>query len=274
MLNSLSTTSGSYGTLSVDTKTGEYTYTADATKMQEAGGVAQETFSLLVTDHKGAFNIKDVTFRAATDDTGNLVVVNGDTSNFVDKNGQAITVQVTDADGKTIILGTGKDDTIDGTEGDDIIYAGAGDDTVNAGDGDDKIFGGAGDDEIDAGAGNDTVYAGEGKDTVYGGTGDDVIDGGEGDDKLFGGEKIVGEATSNDEVDGENNAAAATETDNDTIYGGAGNDFIDGGTGNDQLFGDAGNDILVFDGSDKTINGNKALTSLSQDPNQTVWMQS
>ena len=222
---------GDYGTLTVNKSTGQYTYTPKAESVQEAGGVVQETFSLLVVDHKGAFDIKDVTFRVATDDDGNLVVVNGATSNFVDENGNEIVVTVQDADGNTLILGTEHDDVINGTEGDDTIFAGAGDDIVHAGDGNDTVHGGsgkdtlhgdAGDDTLDGESGDDLLFGGEGNDLLFGGVGDDLMDGGSGQDMVHG------------------------DAGNDIIAYGSG-DEIDGGTGLDVLAGAESVDALLND---------------------------
>ncbi|MCX8500664.1 MAG: calcium-binding protein, partial [Alphaproteobacteria bacterium] len=149
-------------------------------------------------------------------------------------------------------------DTLDGGTGADTLFGESGDDTIIGGEGNDllignnnssesgmvlaagatdndKIFGGAGNDEIAGNFGNDSLDGGTGDDRIFGGSGNDLILGGDGDDLLF------GFTPTNDLKQSLN----ASETDEDTIWGGAGKDTIAGGLGNDWLYGESGNDLLV-----------------------------
>nr|WP_269139441.1 calcium-binding protein [Burkholderia stagnalis] len=154
-----------------------------------------------------------------------------------------------------LAYGESDNDTLYGGNGNDSMYGGLGndyldggndDDFLDGGDGDDRLFGGAGNDELNGGNGHDVLSGESGNDKIFGGVGNDTIWGGDGDDIL------VGFTASNEAKQ----SLAAWETDDDTIYGGAGNDLIMGGLGNDLLYGEAGNDELQGgDGNDRLYGG-------------------
>nr|WP_230954270.1 calcium-binding protein [Burkholderia stagnalis] len=154
-----------------------------------------------------------------------------------------------------LAYGESDNDTLYGGNGNDSMYGGLGndyldggndDDFLDGGDGDDRLFGGAGNDVLNGGNGHDVLSGESGNDKIFGGVGNDTIWGGDGDDIL------VGFTASNEAKQ----SLAAWETDDDTIYGGAGNDLIMGGLGNDLLYGEAGNDELQGgDGNDRLYGG-------------------
>ena len=109
----------------------------------------------------------------------------------------------------------------------------------------DKILGGAGNDEIAGNLGHDILDGGIGNDTVFGGSGNDLILGGDGDDVLAGFTPL------NDGKQSLN----SSETDNDTIWGGAGKDKIFGQIGNDWLYGESGDDLILGGVGDDVIYG-------------------
>lgn len=159
-----------------------------------------------------------------------------------------------------------------GYEGDDKLYGEEGNDQLQGGIGNDLLDGGIGNDVLFGEDGNDTLIGGDGLDELQGGAGADVLDGGTGDDKLFGqvgndtmnggdgADIMVGFTASNDVKQ----TLAAGETDDDTMFGGAGadqmygglgNDYIDGGVDNDLVMGDSGDDRLYGNAGDDEVNG-------------------
>jgi hypothetical protein len=121
------------------------------------------------------------------------------------------TSTITGRDGRDYIVGGGTGlQTLTGLGGDDALFASNG------------YFAG-GPAKIDGGAGNDSLGGDDYADTLAGGAGDDYITGGGGDD---------------------------------TISGGDGNDQLDGTTGRDIVNGDGGNDyITATDSEADTIDG-------------------
>jgi Ca2+-binding RTX toxin-like protein len=122
----------------------------------------------------------------------------------------------TGRDGRDYIVGGGTGlQTMTGLGGDDALFAGngysaAGPLTADGGDGNDSI---GGDDY------NDTLSGGGGDDYITGGGGGDTISGGEGNDQLDG-------VTGRDTVNGDagNDYITATDSESDTIDGGADTD--------------------------------------------------
>ncbi|MCR5259081.1 MAG: VCBS domain-containing protein, partial [Desulfovibrio sp.] len=190
---------GGYGTLTLDETTGEYAYAADAASVQAAGGLVQETFSLLVTDHKGSFDIKDVTFLTVLDNDGEAHCFNGSPEMFSDGVDIAPFVQSAmagDAAGGFALVPDAGDGVLQGADGSDAIAANDNDGAVLQGnDGADLLLGGAGGDVLDGGAGSDLLFGGGGCDLfVYDGAGDVLVDGGTGFDFLVGADGKVLEA--------------------------------------------------------------------------------
>jgi Ca2+-binding RTX toxin-like protein len=118
---------------------------------------------------------------------------------------------ITGRDGRDYIVGGGTGlQTLTGLGGDDALFAGNG-------------YSAGGPLKADGGEGNDSLGGEDYADTLSGGAGDDYITGGGGDD---------------------------------TISGGDGNDQLDGVTGRDIVNGDAGNDyITATDSEADTIDG-------------------
>ena len=90
------------------------------------------------------------------------------TINYVDTNGVAWEVEVTDIEH---LHGSEFDDILAGDFGDNLLNGSAGDDELHGREGDDRLWGGPGDDELDGGAGDDILLGGAGADALRGGTG-------------------------------------------------------------------------------------------------------
>ena len=159
--------------------------------------------------------------------------------------------------------GTGND-TLFGYDGDDKLYGEEGNDQLQGGNGADVLDGGVGNDLLFGQDGNDTLIGGDGLDELQGGNGNDQLDGGVGDDKLFGqvGNDTLNGGDGNDIMMGftasndTKQTLAAGETDDDTMFGGAGADQMWGGLGNDYMDGGADNDLVMGgDGSDTLFGG-------------------
>ncbi len=131
---------------------------------------------------------------------------------------EAGSVEIAEASGMNMVIGTAGNDVLVGSTGSDIIYGLAGDDTIFGLGGNDIIIGGPGADELFGGRGRDDLRGGDGPDVLAGNRGRDLINGGAGHDWLRGGRA------------------------DDQIYGGPGNDFLFGGRGFDLLDGGDGYD--------------------------------
>ncbi|HWI15368.1 MAG TPA: Ig-like domain-containing protein, partial [Burkholderiales bacterium] len=102
--------------------------------------------------------------------------------------------------GKTVIVGTRRDDEISGSDDGQRILGGNGNDVLAGNAGADHIYGGAGDDTISGGGGNDELKGDAGNDTLDGGAGSDEVEGGSGNDVAI---YVMAEnAGSHDEYDG------------------------------------------------------------------------
>ena len=77
---------------------------------------------------------------------------------------------------------------INGGEGRDIIRGSSRSDTINGGAGHDQLYGGTGRDVLNGGADSDFLYGEIGRDTLNGGAGNDILNGGKAKDILTGGE--------------------------------------------------------------------------------------
>ncbi len=195
-------------------------------------------------------------------------------------------IDVTDIEENTEILGNWRSETLTGTDGNEVIYGESGNDVINAGGGNDVLIGGDGYDTLNGGEGNDTFVqnAGDDYDTFNGGAGvDTVVRGsGDGDVGLYGdfgaansietidagGNDVVGDYRSQtldfsgtnlenvDEIRGEGG--------NDNITGTAGDDIIIGGDGYDTLNGGEGNDTFVQNAGDDydTFNGGAGVDTV------------
>ncbi|EGB14485.1 outer membrane adhesin like protein [Pseudodesulfovibrio mercurii] len=175
---------GLWGTLTVDSATGDWTYTprSDAFSADTAtDGPTVEQFTYQVTDAHGltetATLYVPVHHNATVTDTASE---NGDVMYGSDGDDT-----LSGLGGNDFLYGEAGDDTIDGGAGHDYLSGGDGIDHLYGGDGNDYLFGGSGDDVLHGGAGNDHLFGGSGNDTLWGGAGDDVIDAGSGDDTVF-----------------------------------------------------------------------------------------
>ncbi len=150
----LSAYSNSNGTISFQTKLGQYRFTNIETifyhKISVGGGVAFPEQVEISIEYLDAINQQ-------TDQT-----INGTADN-------------------DSLYGGFANDTINGLEGDDTIEGYDGNDTINGGNGNDQLYGGSGNDIIYGGAGNDSINGNVGNDSINAGSGDDLIDGAAGD---------------------------------------------------------------------------------------------
>lgn len=200
---------GTYGVISMDPVSGEYTYTV----------IPELVAKSLYTKGDGFFtDTLEETFPAWVSDGQH----NTDAS---------ITVTL-DGFGKSanILLGNDLNNTISAGEGDDLIYGGAGNDNLYGYAGDDIIAGGAGNDTVLGAMGNDFLFGGDGNDSLGGGTGDDFLFGGAGNDFLSGDE-------GNDFLDGGEGK--------NWLFGGTGNDILKYSALNGTMNGGEGTDFLV-----------------------------
>jgi len=169
------------------------------------------------------------------------------------------------------ILASGEDDRIIGNDQKEYLHGGLGADYIKAGAGDDLIngdltlfglglvlhtpLGEIGNDWIEAGIGNDTIYG----------------------DTLF--THVPSAGNSAPEYDYGNQAfqdfpaAYDAETQNDTIFGGAGDDQIFGNLGNDYLLGGLGADVIYGGAHADRIEGGDGDDFIYADAEILIWMQ-
>jgi len=170
---------GTYGTLAIDTVTGEYAYTLNTTgSVATTGNVDTFTYTLAQADGDTSTANLTINFENSIGTTG----TDG-----------ADTLVASSNAGVTLNGGAG-DDHLIGGDGNDYLYGGDGSDVLEGGAGNDHLYGGAGNDYLDGGAGNDYLDGGTGSDILHGGAGNDtlvydaadrVIDGGVGTDTLL-----------------------------------------------------------------------------------------
>jgi len=222
---------GEYGgKLKINEKSGEFEYTRPEASVFADTSVVKETYSILVKDWKGAFDIKDVTF-VTVKHGDDVLTFNGSPDMLNDD--FDISSYLTNTD-NVVDLGTSDVDQPDGGTKGDLLVGGDQDDTLSGNAGDDLLIGGAGDDKLFGGDDNDTLDGGMDGDKLHGDAGDDKLFGGAGDDKLFGGDD-------NDTLDG--------GTGDDELHGGTGNDYLEGGDGADTLDAGSGDDIIQLEAS-------------------------
>lgn len=138
----------------------------------------------------------------------------------------------TTEDGRTVVRGTSRKDTLSAISDRNLFLGGKASDTIFGGRKDDIAKGGRGNDIIFGNGGRDQLIGGGGRDTLIGGKQADRLSGGIGADKLFG------------------------NGGNDVLLGGRGRDQLfgtsdghqvfDGGQGNDQIFLGGGTDTVVL----------------------------
>jgi len=71
--------------------------------------------------------------------------------------------------GRSLFIGSSRDNIAGGTDQGDFLYGQGGDDTLSGHGGFDRLYGGDGNDTLIGGAGNDTFFGGMGDDTLWGG---------------------------------------------------------------------------------------------------------
>lgn len=162
------TLQGQYGTLTIDSATGQYTYELDMSNptVQHLGkgSTLNETFTTTVHDGWETVNSKLE------------ITVNSDH-----------TVKGLDTPG--ILYGDSSDNLLLGSGGDDIIKGGIGNEALFGGEGNDILYGGAGNDYLDGGSGSNQLYGGEGNDVLVFSASNTVMDGGTGIDMMIGADK-------------------------------------------------------------------------------------
>ena len=235
---------GNYGTLELDTSTGEYTYTPDSSTIEalNSGESVSDQFRISVSDSM------------ALDSTELKILITGASENSPRRPTPSpspgptlkptpkptpqplpkptepdclIAKTITSRDLKLIgslcndiIKGQTKDDVLFGRSGDDVLEGRLGNDSLQGGQGSDLLRGGKGDDTLSGGPGNDTLGGQQHCDLLRGGSGNDLLRGRSGQDTLGGGKG------------------------DDSLSGGLGDDTLGGGLGNDTLGGGLGDDLL------------------------------
>lgn len=132
---------GNYGTLKVNSKTGDYTYTPNAKTIEALSADTTETFTITVKDK-------------ASTATANLII---NLTGAIDTRiGTEANDKLKGTEGIDIITGAGGSDNLLGLGGNDSLDGGNGNDKLNGGNGDDRLTGGGGADILTGGKGNDT----------------------------------------------------------------------------------------------------------------------
>jgi|GEM_PF-1194338 len=160
-------------------------------------------------------------------------------------------------------------DDLRGGFGADLIFGLGGDDVISGGGGADVLVGGAGADALDGGDGTDTAdYSSSNAEVTVNLETGSASGGHAQGDTLTSIERVVGSGF-NDGMVGSDSQADTLEggagndhlaglNADDILYGDLGDDFLDGGAGNDHLYGGAGSnriiggagtDIAFFDGN-------------------------
>ena len=225
------TRSGTYGTLSLNTASGAYTYTPNDAAIEASSANVSEDFTV-----------------SASDGTNSVT--------------QTLTVNLTQ-NGTTETTGN---DVLTGSAGAERFDALAGNDTVYGLGGDDTLLGGAGNDSLDGGSGNDTLTGGAGSDTYIVDSSADLIRETATSttdidtvraamtytlsDKL---ERLTLTGTGNTKGNGNALENVITgNTGNNVMAGGAGEDTLFGSAGDDRLTGGNGNDWFMFNAISST----------------------
>lgn len=149
---------GNYGTMTVNTLTGAYEYTPNATgSVPDIGDTDVFTYTVAQPDGDSSTADLTINFSESVGETGS-------------------------AASETLVLSVDSGGSMSGLGGNDHLIGGDGDDSLSGGDGSDVLEGGLGNDLLDGGAGSDFLSGGAGNDTLVGGAGDDVMTGGAGQD--------------------------------------------------------------------------------------------
>ncbi|MFL6757865.1 MAG: VCBS domain-containing protein, partial [Sphingomicrobium sp.] len=245
---------GSYGTLTVNTATGAYSYAPNSPAIEalNAGQNPSDVFTVTVSDGDAPLGTQTYTVNIAGANEAPAVAVANikfvpnatDFNTILPATGQQIGSFVAyDAAGNVIpgatftvtagstgTLSVASDGSLTGGLNNNDVFnfsvtAGGVTETVHVetGNGSGNPLTGSGSIDILFGVnGADILNGGTNDDTIYGQDNNDTLNGGDNDDFLLGG-------NNDDNLNGEN-----------------GNDFLRGGVGNDILNGGAGNDLFVF----------------------------
>ena len=123
---------------------------------------------------------------------------------------------------------------------------------------DDVLLGRSGDDLLKGKSGNDLLKGGKKSDLLRGGRGDDTLRGGQDNDTLRGGQgadHLIGHQGQDRLIGRQANDVIRGRSGDDTIKGGQGDDNIRGGQGADHLIGHQGNDLLIGRPGNDVIRG-------------------
>ncbi len=180
--------SSSYGSFAVAASTGVWTYTLDnaATNVQALaeGQTVTETFTVIVTDDKGATATQNVvvTITGTNEAAVQVVAAQVAPAQVV----ASLSSVFTDAGDPNDFDGSGSvgSQTLDGGAGSQTLYGGSGNDILSGNSSSDTLYGGSGNDILNGNNAGDTLYGGSGNDTINGGNGGDMIIGGYGADAI------------------------------------------------------------------------------------------
>ncbi len=284
----VSSKTGIYGTLSVTSATGAYSFIPNDLAIESLKTNATESFMITASDGKATTNaIYTANITGANDSAG----FNGDKSGIVSKSSSPnITGQlaVLDRDqvdalfvaqtnqntayGSFTISETGAWNYSLNSTAASVLALKAGHsitETIEvsslSGDtqditlvikggtntstsGNDNINSGDGDNTINAGDGKNTVTSGSGNDNIASGTGNDTINAGNGDNTINAGNGA------NKITSGTGNDAIDTGLGNDTVNAGDGNNTINAGGGANKITTGSGDDALISGDGKDTIN--------------------
>ena len=270
-VDSTTSLTGNYGTLELDTSTGEYTYTPDSSSIEalNAGQSVSDEFRISVSDSMAldSTEFKVLITGASEQAAGSGADNNHDNSqdtqtptpptspptetglscDFKRQEKVKGTLFITGSQCNDTLLGNNQRDVLRGRDGADKIIGQRGKDLLRGHQDADTIRGGRGDDNIAGGENNDRLFGNRGKDRIKGQRGQDIIRGGLGEDTLHGGagvDILLGER-GDDEIRGGKEADQLLGgKNNDLLIGRRGGDVIEGRSGNDTIKGGKGDDII------------------------------
>ena len=274
---------GAYGTLTLDSATGDYSFTANDVAIEGLTGAASESFTVTVSDGT-ASDSDTLSINISQDGSGesngaDTLTGTGGTDNFAGLDGDD-TYIISSGDGIQEEVGGGTDTVLVdvsytlGANVENLVLTGRA--LTGGGNTQDNVLtGNNNNNTLTGGAGNDRLDGGLGTDTLLGGTGDDtyVVDAldkitelaGEGTDTVqsnvawtLGANLENLQLTGTGAISGSGNSLNNALTGNNgfnTLSGGAGNDTLDGGLGNDTLNGGDGNDTLLGGLGNDILNG-------------------
>jgi hypothetical protein len=277
------TKTGTYGTLTLNSSTGAYSFTPVDGAIEALTSNATESFAVTVSDgtatdskalainltgvndtpivNSATFSIQENTANGTvvgivtgsdveTSTLSNWAIAGGNTD--VDKDGQfafainSTTGKITVNDSDDLDFETQSQFNLQVTTSDGSATSNPANVTVNLLNVQEFT---AGNDVGNGTSGDDIMDAKDGDDRIYGYDGNDTIFSGTGADIAYGGngnDMIYG-GDGNDRLYGDaGNDILLGEAGVDILYGGAGDDLLNGGLGSDRYYGDAGIDTFVI----------------------------